>query len=193
MLALVLVAAILSNNYIRSQDSMAARNALARAQIRDLKYEDAITTLEQVLEKEPSHPEASTLLATANMYASRDFVKSLKRFEAAYAAGGGAAFWVSHSHEKLGTSDLSDYCRGWLYLYKGQLEFRPENSNHGFRLPYSQVKEFAQNKILKRLFHITDSIRTYNFRPRTGEESETILVVALYKKFSRDIPPQSVK
>lgn len=162
--------------------------ALARVQIRDLKYQDAMVTLEELLEKRPNDPEALTLLGAANMYSTRDFVKSLTRFSESYDAGGGAVFWVSHSHENLGTSDLADYCRGWLYLRKGEVEFAPENTQHGFRLPYSAVSEFAQNRLLKRMFHIKDSTNTYNFRPRTGEESETILVIALYKKFSRAAP-----
>ena len=188
MLRVLISSALLLVNYSPVQDSAAAKLALSRAQIRDLKYEGAITTLEPLLEQNPRHPEALTLLAAANMYSTRDFVKSLKRFEEAYAASGGALFWVSHSHEKLGTSELADYCRGWLYLRKSEIEFLPENSEHGFHLPYSQIADFAQNKLIKRMFHITDSTKTYNFRPRTGEESETLLVIALYKKFSRAVP-----
>lgn len=188
MLRLLILSALLLVNRLPAQDPSAARMALARAQIRDQKYEDAIITLEELLEKSPNSPAALTLLAAANMYYTRDFVKSLSRFTESYAAGGGAVFWVSHSHEKLGTSDLADYCRGWLYLRKGEVEFAPENTEHGFRLLYSAVREFTQNRLLKRMFHITDSTKTYNFRPRTGEESETILVIALYKKFSGAAP-----
>lgn len=167
------------------QDPLTGRVASARELIKNQKYDDAINILEQVIEQRPEHAEALSLLATSHMYSTRNFVESLKRFEYALKVGGFAVFWVSHSHERLGTSELADYCRGWLYVRADEIEFAPENSDHGFRLVYSQVMEIAQNKLAKRLFHIKDSSRTYNFRPRSGEESEVMLVVALYKKHSK--------
>lgn len=153
--------------------------------VKQQRYNDAINILEQVVEQNPSHAEAISLLATSQMYATHDFVKALAGFEDALKLGGYAALWVSHSHEKLGTSELADYCRGWLYLRKDGVEFTPQNSDHGFQITYSQIEEFAQNKLARRLFHIKYSNKTYNFRPRSGEESEVLLVVAVYKKHSK--------
>jgi tetratricopeptide (TPR) repeat protein len=185
MLSICVTLALLCPGAALIQDPLVTRVSSAREMIKQQKYNEAINLLEQVLEQKPESADAASLLAVSYMYSTRDFLKALTRFQEAFRAGGYAVFWVSHSHEKLGTSELADYCRGWLYLRANEIEFSPENSDHGFRLPYSQVQEVAQNKLSKRLFHIKDSSRTYNFRPRSGEESEVMLVVALYKKRSK--------
>lgn len=159
--------------------------AAARELIQKARYNDAINKLEQVLEVTPSHTEALSLMGTAVLYAERDFLKAKKRFEEAFRAGGGAVFWVSHSHEVLSAEELADYCRGWLYLRKGEVEFAPEDPQHAFRLPYSQVREFKQNRLAPSRFHLKDASKNFNFGPRTGDESEVLLIIALYKKFSQ--------
>ncbi len=156
----------------------------AKDLIRQQRYNDAITRLEQALEARPSQPDALTFMGAAVLYSERDFVKAQKLFEQAFQAGGGAAFWVSHSHETFGSDELADYCRGWLFLRKDEVEFAPENSEHGFRRPLAAIKEFKQNRF-RRLFHIKDEDKTYNFRPRTGDENEVLLILILAKKFSR--------
>jgi len=185
MLSICISLALFCPRAVLTQDPLVSRVSSAREMIKQQKYNDAINLLEQVLEQHPESAEALSLLAASLMYSTRDFAKSLTRFKDALKAGGYAVFWVSHSHEKLGTSELADYCRGWLYLRANEIEFAPENSDHGFRLPYSQVLEVAQNRLSKRMFHIKDSNKTYNFRPRSGEESEVMLVVALYKRRSK--------
>jgi tetratricopeptide (TPR) repeat protein len=149
------------------------------------RYDAAINRLEQILETRPAEPEALTYLATAQMYVDKDFLKAQKAFEAAFRAGGGASFFVNHSHEKLGGSDLADYCRGWLHLRKDGVRFVPSDGDHGFNQPYSGIAEFQNNRWRKSLFHIKYAEKNQNFRGRTGDESEALLVVALFKKFAR--------
>jgi tetratricopeptide (TPR) repeat protein len=153
--------------------------------IRLQRYNDAINRLEQVLETRPTDPEALTLLATAQMYLDKDFLKAQKSFEAAFQAGGGASFFVSHSHEKIGGNDLVDYCRGWLHLRKSGVRFVPSEGEHGFDQPYSSISEVQRNRFAKTLFHIKYAEKSQNFRGRTGDESEALLIVALCKKFAR--------
>jgi tetratricopeptide (TPR) repeat protein len=153
--------------------------------IRQQRYNDALNILEQVLEATPAQPEALAYLGTVHLYAFHDFLKAQKLFEESFRAGGGATFWVSHSHENLGTGELADYCRGWLHLRKGELEFAPVNEEHGFRLANSEIKEFKQNRAVRRLFHVRSNKKTYDFRPRTGDTREIWLILILYKKFNR--------
>ncbi|HZH92148.1 MAG TPA: hypothetical protein VEX70_16240 [Pyrinomonadaceae bacterium] len=149
------------------------------------RYDAAINRLEQILETRPSDAEALTYLATAQMYLDKDFLKAQKAFEEAFRAGGGASFFVNHSHEKLGGSDLADYCRGWLHLRKNNVRFVPSDGDHGFSQPFSGIAEFQPNRWRKSLFHIKYAEKNQNFRGRTGDESEALLVVALFKKFAR--------
>ena len=156
----------------------------ARDLVRERRYKDAITKLEEVLEAAPQHAEALSLMGAARLYGELDFIKAKKLFEASFSEGGGATFWVNHSHERVSTSELSDYCRGWFYVRKDGVEFAPEHSEHGFRLSYLELKELEQNRLFKSQFHIKDGQKTFNFRPRTGDEGEVWLVVAMFKKFS---------
>src|SRR6266700_3678172 len=73
--------------------------AIGLSLIKQQHYDNAIDKLEQILEIKPNDPQALTYLATANLYKDRNFTKSEKSFEQAFKAGGGATFWVSHSHE----------------------------------------------------------------------------------------------
>ncbi|MGA9772466.1 MAG: hypothetical protein WBV94_25760 [Blastocatellia bacterium] len=158
--------------------------ALAREMIAQRRYDDAVSKLEQVLEAKPGQADALMFMGTAVLYGEMNFLKAQKLFEQSFQAGGGAAIWVNHSHEKLGTEEMADYCRGWLYLRKGEIEFAPTDGEHNVHLPYSDIKEFKQNRLSK-LFHIKDSNKTFNFRPRSGDEGEILLTLALYKKFAR--------
>jgi tetratricopeptide (TPR) repeat protein len=153
--------------------------------IRLQRYNDALNRLEQMLESRPNEPEALTYLATAQMYLDKDFLKAQKSFEEAFRAGGGASFFVSHSHEKIGGNDLVDYCRGWLHLRKSGVRFVPVEGEHGFEQVYSNITEVQRNRFAKTLFHIKYAEKSQNFRGRTGDESEALLVVALFKKFAR--------
>src|SRR4051794_22390250 len=72
------------------------------------RYDNAINQLEQILEAEPRNAEAVTYMATANLYQTKDFSRAQNDFEAAFKAGGGATFFVNHSHESLTTSDVVD-------------------------------------------------------------------------------------
>src|SRR5262249_54046572 len=121
------------------QDPVAGRISSAREMVKQRRYQDAINALEDILDKRPAQADAVSLLAASNMYSSGDFVRALGSFEEAIKAGGYAIFWVSHSHEKIGTSELADYCRGWLYIRANEIEFVPDNSDHGFRLVYTEV------------------------------------------------------
>jgi len=150
-----------------------------------LHYNEATNRLEEILETEPRNPEALTYLATVHLYAKHDYLAAEKEFEAAFQAGGGATFFVNHSHEKINTNDMVDYCRGWLHLRKDGVEFVPTEGTHGFRLTYAQVEEIKQNRLSKALFHIRFNGTSQNFRGRTGDESEALLILALYKKFAR--------
>jgi len=159
--------------------------AQARGLIRQQHYDSAVTRLEQYLETSPDDPEALTYLATAHLYADHDYLKAEEMFERAYRAGGGASFFVFHSHESmLSGEDITSYCRGWLHLRRGGLEFVPEEGDHGFRMTYAEVTEIKQNRH-KSFFHIKREGGNQNFRPRLDDERETLLILALYKKFSR--------
>jgi tetratricopeptide (TPR) repeat protein len=160
--------------------------AVALSLIYRQKYNDAITRLEETLEREPDNGEAQTLMATANFYQSLDFAKAQKDFDEAYKAGGGATFFVSHSHELVNSDDIVDYCRGWLHLRRDSLEYVPIDSNHGFKVTFAQVEEFKRNRLTKRLFHIKFDGKSQNFRGRSNTETEALLIVALYNRFTRN-------
>ena len=169
---------------IVSQTAAQKEVAVARDMIAERRYDSAISKLEHALEANPNNPDALMFMGAAVLYSEKSVPKAQKLFEQSFQAGGGAALWVSHSHEKLGTDELADYCRGWLYLRKDGVEFAPADSDHGFRFSYSEIKELKQNRLSK-LFHIKDSNKTFNFRPRSGDEGEVLLTVALYSRFSR--------
>ncbi|MDX6575498.1 MAG: hypothetical protein QOE96_1451 [Blastocatellia bacterium] len=150
------------------------------------KYNEAITRLEQVLEKNPGNGEALTYMATANLYHDLNFIKAQKEFEEAFKAGGGATFFVTHSHEKFNTDDVVDYCRGWLHLRGNGIEFAPTEGGHGFKLKFNEVEEFKQNRLAKTVFHIKVGGRSQNFRGRSNSDLEPLLIIALYKSFARN-------
>src|SRR5579885_636918 len=157
--------------------------AIGLSLVRQQHYDNAIEKLQEVLEVKPNDPDALTYLATAKLYKSRNFIEAEKSFEEAFRAGGGAAFWVNHSHEKLANSEMADYCHGWLHLRKNKIEFVPENSDHSFSLGPYEITEVKQNRLAKSLFHLQYDKKTLNFKPRTGDESEVLLILILYKKF----------
>lgn len=159
--------------------------AEARKLIRQQRYNDAINRLEQHLEASPSDPEALTYFAAARLYADRDYLQGQEMFARAFHAGGGASFFITHSHESMMSGeDVTNYCRGWLHLRPGVIEYAPEEGGHGFRAAHNQVVEIKQNRH-KTFFHVKLGGANQNFRPRTGDERETLLILALYKKFSR--------
>jgi tetratricopeptide (TPR) repeat protein len=178
----ILITAILFS--FLPQTTLPREVTLAREMIAQRRYDDAVSKLEQTLEAKPGQADALMFMGAAVLYGEMNFLKAQKLFEQSFQAGGGAVFWVNHSHEKLGTEEMADYCRGWLYLRKGEVEFAPTDGEHSFHLPYSEIKEFKQNRLSK-LFHIKDSNKTFNFRPRSGDEGEILLTMALYKKFAR--------
>ena len=161
-------------------------NAAALDLIYRQKYNEAITRLEQILEREPGNTEALTFMATANLYQSRDFMKAQKDFEDAFNAGGGATFFVTHSHEAFNTDDVVDYCRGWLHLRRDTIEYVPIESTHALKLTYTQVQEFKRNRLTKKAFHIKVDGKNQNFRGRSNTETEALLIVALYNRFTRN-------
>ncbi|HVQ37034.1 MAG TPA: hypothetical protein VMS31_05855 [Pyrinomonadaceae bacterium] len=151
-----------------------------------LKYNEAITRLEQVLEKDPQNGEALTYTATAMLYQDLNFTKAKREFEEAFKVGGGATFFVTHSHEKFNTDDVVDYCRGWLHLRKDGVEFVPTEGRHGFQVKYNEVEEFKTNRLSKSTFHIKVGGKSQNFSGRTKGELEPLLIIALYKSFTRN-------
>lgn len=163
--------------------------SLARAMVRNYRYDDALVKLQEALEQTPDDAEALSLVGTVYLYRDKDFLKAKKQFEESYRRGGRATFWVNHSHEKLGSSEMSDYCRGWLLLGKAGVQFAPEASDHGFQATYAQVKEFKPNRLRRAFFHISFPIggegKNYNFQPRTKDEGEVLLILAMYKAFTR--------
>lgn len=159
------------------------------AGIRDLiyrqKYDEAITQLERVLENHPRDGEARTYVATANLYQNSDFTRAQADFKEAYKAGGGATFFVTHSHEKFSTEDVVDYCRGWLHLRANGVEFVPIEGNHGFKSRYDEVEEIKRNRLSKKVFHLRVGEKNQNFRGRSNTEVEALLIIALFKSFAR--------
>ena len=166
----------------------AANQSATTAAILDLiyrqKYDDAITRLEEILEKDPRNAEALTYMATVNLYLHLNFTTALEEFKEAFNAGGGATFFVTHSHEKFTTDYVADYCRGWLHLRKDGVEFVPSEGSHGFKLKYSEVQEFKINRLSKRAFHIKFNEKSQNFHTRSNTEFEPLLIIALHKSFT---------
>ncbi len=150
------------------------------------RYDDAITKLEEVLERDPKNAEALTYMATANLYLHLNFTAALEDFKAAFNAGGGATFFVTHSHEKFNTDYVADYCRGWLHLRKDGIEFVPSEGSHGFKISYGEVEEFKVNRLSKRAFHIKFNQKSQNFYTRSNTEFEPLLIIALHKSFTRN-------
>ena len=149
------------------------------------KYSDAITQLEQVLEREPGNSEALTFMATANLYRTRDFFKAQKEFKEAFNTGGGATFFVTHSHEMFTTADVVNYCRGWLHLRRNTVEFVPTEGSHGFKLEVKEIQEFKINRLSNKAFHIKTGGKSQNFRGRSNTDLEPLLIIALYKSFNQ--------
>jgi tetratricopeptide (TPR) repeat protein len=168
----------------------AAAQSTTNAAILDLihrqKYNDAITKLEEILERDPKNAEALTYMATANLYLHLNFTTALEDFKDAFNAGGGATFFVTHSHEKFNTDYVADYCRGWLHLRKDGIEFVPSEGAHGFKLSYRDVEEFKVNRLSKRAFHIKFNQKSQNFYTRSNTEFEPLLIIALHKSFTRN-------
>lgn len=182
--SLLSLALLLTLTAPAGQDAPAQINE-ARRLIRQQRYNDAINRLEEFLEGSPDHADALAYLGAAYLYADTDTARARRFFEASFNAGGGASFWVNHSHQSvLDGDDLTDYCRGWLHLRKGGVEFVPEEGEHGFRLAYGEVAEFKQNRN-KKFFHLKREGKHQNFRPRTSNERETLLILALFSRFSR--------
>jgi len=150
------------------------------------KYDDAITKLEEVLERDPKNADALTYMATANLYLHLNFTTALEDFQQAFNAGGGAIFVVTHSHEKFNTDYVADYCRGWLHLRKDGIQFVPTEGTHGFKLSYREVEEFKINRLSKRAFHIKFNKKSQNFYTRSNTEFEPLLIIALHKSFTRN-------
>jgi hypothetical protein len=150
------------------------------------KYDEAITKLEEVLEKDPKNAEALTYMATANLYLHQNFTTALEDFKDAFNAGGGATFFVTHSHEKFNTDYIADYCRGWLHLRKNGIEFVPSQDTHGFKISYGEVEQFKVNRLSKRAFHIKFNKKSQNFYTRSNTEFEPLLIIALHKSFTRN-------
>src|ERR1044072_9564551 len=99
---LVIVSALLMATLATSGShgqTQSSNQSLPTASALDLiyrqKYNDAITRLEEILEREPGNPEALTYLATANLYQTMDFTRAQKEFEDAFKTGGGATFFVT--------------------------------------------------------------------------------------------------
>jgi hypothetical protein len=182
-LCVALAALILLTNVVSAGQQTVSSSTVALDLIHRQKYDEAITQLEQVLEREPGNSEALTYMVTANLYRSRNFFKAKDEFREAFKAGGGATFFVTHSHEMFTTSDVVDYCRGWLHLRKDSVEFSPIDGSHGFKIQVTQVTEFAVNKLSKKAFHIKAGGKTQNFRGRSNTDLEPLLIVALYKSF----------
>lgn len=191
--SLITVAAIVSLLIcLPVNDSYATQQTVfpfpARQAVLDLikgrRYDDAITPLEQVLERDPENGEALTYLATVNMYLTGDFFKARDDFKVAFKAGGGATFFVNHVHDKVEAGDIVDYCRGWLHLRKNSIEFVSLEGNHGFKLQSSDITESAINKSSKRTCHFKTGGKNQNFRGRSNTELEPLLIVALYKSFN---------
>lgn len=150
------------------------------------KYDQAITRLEEVLERDPKNAEALTYMATTNFYLHQNFTTALEDFKEAFNAGGGATFFVTHSHEKFNTDYVADYCRGWLHLRRDGIEFVPSEGAHGFKLSYSEVEEIKVNRLSKRAFHIKFNRKSQNFYTRSNSEFEPLLIIALSKSFNRN-------
>jgi tetratricopeptide (TPR) repeat protein len=174
-----------SASYAQAQTaSVSATGAAILDLIYRQKYNDAITKIEEVLERDPQNGEALTYMATANLYLHRNFTTALEDFKQAFKAGGGATFFVTHSHEKFNTDYVADYCRGWLHLRKDGVEFVTSESTHGFKLTYGEVEEIKINRLSKRVFHIKFNNKSQNFYTRTGNELEPLLIIALHKSFT---------
>ena len=176
----VLTLLLLLNTMAPAQQNL----AVARNLVRQQHYGEAVSRVEEVLESSPDNAEALSLMGAAQLYGRHDFLTAKALFEESFQKGGGATFWVHHSHEKLGNELLSDYCRGWLYFDKSGVTFTSDSTGDSFHLPYSAVKELKQNRLARSMFHIKDEEKTFNFRPRTGDKAEVFLIVAIYEKFT---------
>src|SRR6185312_1590842 len=180
-----LVATVRGNEYGSRQASPKGLAGILELIYRQ-KYDEAITRLEQILEKDPANGEALTYLATASLYQERNFTKAQKEFEQAFSVGGGATFFVTHSHERFSTGDAVDYCRGWLHLRADGVEFVPIDSTHAFKLKYAEVEEFKKNRLSKTVFHIKVGGKSQNLRGRSNSDLEPLLIIALYKRFAQN-------
>ncbi len=160
--------------------------SMAVEMIKEERYDDAINKLDQYLDSKPDDTDAVTMRATARVYKEKDYSKGVRHFEEAMKKGGGASFFVNHSHEvtKMGVGDPVNYCRGWLHLRKGQMTFVPDSSSHTLSLSAKEVTEIEQNRFPnKNIFHIkAGKSINYNFAPRSHQESEILLILVMFEK-----------
>lgn len=184
-LGLILLISFFSNAIAIEQTNTTAMAGLDL--IRKQQYDNAINVLEQVLETKPNDTEAVAYMGAALLYSQLRIDNARKWYEKSLESGGQAIFWVNYTKETLFGGNIEDDSRGWLRLRKGEIEFSPVDGNslEILRFSPSQIKEIKQNRTSKRMFHIKSGGKTYNFRPRSGTEEETLLIIILYQKYTQ--------
>lgn len=182
-LLFVLVVNLFSSSIVVGQTNPSTSTALEL--IRKQRYNEAINALEQLLEVNPDNTEAIAYMGAAQLYSQLRIENAQKYYEKSLQSGGEAIFWVTYTKETLFGGNIEDDSRGWLHLRKGEIIFSPVegDSLEPVRFSPSQIKEIKQNRTSKRMFHIKSGDKTYNFRPRSGTEEETLLIIIFYQKY----------
>ncbi len=120
---------------------VAELTARAEAAFRASAYEDVLRLCGYVYEAEPAAPAAHRLEGMVHL-ARQDYVRAEQHLAAALAGGETVELHVRrHARESFDPLKGHDACEGFLYLRKGEVEYRGRQvTGENFKVPYAQVQ-----------------------------------------------------
>ncbi|HEY9283112.1 MAG TPA: hypothetical protein VIP46_06625, partial [Pyrinomonadaceae bacterium] len=120
---------------------VAGLTARAEAAFRAGAYEDVLKLCGYVYEADPAAPAAHRLEGMVHL-ARQDYARAERHLAAALAGGAVVELRVRrHPRESFDPLKGHDACEGFLYLGKGEVEYRGRQvAGENFKVPYAQVQ-----------------------------------------------------